>query len=50
MIKNILNIKYPKGIDNDYLLPFIKLEIGPLASWIPNGNYKINPYIDCIKN
>ena len=46
--KNILNIKYPKGIDNDYLLPFIKLEIGPLASWIPNSNYKIKPYIDCI--
>ena len=46
--KNILNVKYPRGLDDSYLLPFIKLEIGPLASWIPNDNYQIKPYIDCI--
>lgn len=46
---NILNIEYPKGIDNDYILPFIKLGIGPLAPKIPNNNYSIKPYIDCIK-
>lgn len=47
--KNVIKVKYPKGIDNDYLLPFIKLEIGPLAAWTPNKNYPIKPYIDCIK-
>ncbi len=46
--KNILNVEYPRGLDDSYLLPFIRLEIGPLASWIPNANYKIKPYIDCI--
>lgn len=45
---NNLQVKYPKGIDGAYLLPYIKLEIGALASWLPNDNYPIKPYIDGI--
>ncbi len=43
--KNILQIKYPKAISDKYLLPHIKLEIGPLAAWTPNKKYPIQPYI-----
>ncbi len=42
---NNLCIRYPKGISGDYLLPYIKLEIGPLAAWMPNAVYPIKPYI-----
>ncbi len=46
--KNTLLIEYPKGIVDSYLLPHIKLEIGPLAAWTPNKQYPIKPYIDNI--
>jgi len=45
---SILQIQYPKGIEDDYILPHIKLEIGPLAAWTPNETYTIKPYIDGI--
>lgn len=45
---NTLQINYPKGITDKYLLPHIKLEIGPLAAWTPNKTYPIKPYIDGI--
>lgn len=48
--KNILKIQYPKDTNDEYLLPFIKLEIGPLAAWLPNKNHSIKPYCDCIDN
>jgi len=47
---NTLRINYPKGIEDKYLLPHIKLEIGPLAAWTPNKVYPIKPYIDGIEN
>ena len=47
---NTLQINYPKGIEDKYLLPHIKLEIGPLAAWTPNKMYPIKPYIDGIGN
>ena len=46
--KNTLQIEYPKGISDLYLLPHIKLEIGPLAAWTPNEKHPIKPYIDNI--
>lgn len=46
--KNTLQIEYPKGISDLYLLPHIKLEIGPLATWTPNEKHPIKPYIDNI--
>lgn len=45
---NTLQVNYPKGIKDSYLLPHIKLEIGPLAAWTPNKTYSIKPYIDGI--
>jgi hypothetical protein len=41
---HIINIKYPAAYSDNYLKPFIQLEIGPLASWIPHGEYSISPY------
>ena len=46
--KNILKIQYPKGIDDKYILPYVKLEIGPLAAWTPNKILALKPYIDCL--
>lgn len=48
--KNTLLVEYPKGIVDTYLLPHIKLEIGPLAAWTPNEKHPIKPYIDNIEN
>ena len=30
-----LHVVYPKSFDDPYLTPSVKLEIGPLASWVP---------------
>ena len=30
-----LHVVYPKSFDDPYLMPSVKLEIGPLASWVP---------------
>jgi hypothetical protein len=42
---HVLQIDYPSVFNNSYILPYIKLEIGPLAAWCPNDYYKIQPYI-----
>ncbi len=39
-----INIKYPAAFSENYLKPFIQLEIGPLASWVPHDAYSIRPY------
>lgn len=41
---HIVNIRYPVSFTDSYLRPYIQLEIGPLASWIPHDEYKIKPY------
>jgi hypothetical protein len=41
---HIVNIKYPVAFTDSYLRPYIQLEIGPLASWIPHGEYGVRPY------
>ena len=38
-------IKYPKSIDDKYLRQGILLEVGPLASWTPNGDFYIKSYV-----
>ncbi|MFI3242599.1 MAG: nucleotidyl transferase AbiEii/AbiGii toxin family protein [Alphaproteobacteria bacterium] len=43
---NTLQVKYPKSVSGSYLRPFIKLEIGALAAWLPNQNHSIKPYIN----
>jgi len=40
----VINIHYPGVFDDQYLRPEIRLEIGPLASWIPHDQYDIVPY------
>jgi hypothetical protein len=42
---HVIQIDYPSAFSNSYILPYIKLEIGPLAAWCPNDYYKIKPYI-----
>jgi hypothetical protein len=41
---DVINIRYPSGFESGYLRPEIRLEIGPLAQWIPNARYEVRPY------
>ncbi|WP_295432439.1 nucleotidyl transferase AbiEii/AbiGii toxin family protein [uncultured Thiodictyon sp.] len=40
----VVQIGYPAAFSQSYLRPNVQLEIGPLASWVPHGKYKIRPY------
>ena len=42
---HVLNIRYPAAFPDTYLRPEVRLEVGPLASWFPFGEYKIQPYV-----
>lgn len=42
---NCLNVEYPKSFDYAYIRPEVRLEIGPLASWLPYGDFIITPYV-----
>ncbi len=39
-----INIVYPAAFADDYLRPEVRLEIGPLAAWMPHDHYRIKPY------
>jgi len=41
---DVINIRYPTGFGDAYLRPEIRLEIGPLAQWIPNARYRVTSY------
>jgi len=41
---NALDIRYPAAFEGGYLRPQVRLEIGPLASWVPYAEYTIRPY------
>jgi len=41
---DVIHVTYPIGFSNEYLRPEIRLEIGPLAQWMPNDAYDIQPY------
>ncbi len=41
---HIIQILYPKAFSSEYIRSIIQLEIGPLASWTPFRDYKINSY------
>lgn len=41
---NVLNVQYPAAFSDEYLRPEIRLEVGPLASWLPFDQYIIQPY------
>ncbi len=40
----VVNIAYPKAFTLDAIRPQVKLEIGPLASWVPSKEAVIKPY------
>jgi hypothetical protein len=39
-----LNVMYPAAFSDEYLRPEVRLEIGPLAAWMPFDKYRIKPY------
>jgi len=39
-----LNVQYPAAFSDAYLRPEVRLEIGPLAAWMPYDSYRIRPY------
>ena len=41
---DVIEITYPRSFEDPYLRPGIRLEIGPLAGWEPNGQFTITPY------
>lgn len=40
----VINVIYPLSFRLDYLRPVIRLEIGPLAEWMPNEKHFITSY------
>lgn len=41
---HVLNVIYPAAFSDEYLRPEVRLEIGPLAAWMPYDHYRIAPY------
>lgn len=41
---HIINIHYPASFSEVYIRPEVRLEIGPLASWVPSAEHVIRPY------
>ena len=39
-----VNVRYPASFAASYIRPEVRLEIGPLASWLPSGEHAIQPY------
>lgn len=39
-----LNVIYPAAFSDAYLRPEVRLEIGPLAAWMPYDTFRIRPY------
>ena len=40
----VINVAYPAAFSLDALRPQVKLEIGPLAAWVPSDHHRIKPY------
>ena len=40
----VVNIHYPAAFSETYIRPEVRLEIGPLASWVPSARHTIRPY------
>lgn len=39
-----IEVAYPAAFSETYLRPSVRLEIGPLASWVPSAPHAIQPY------
>ena len=42
---HIVRVRYPETSSGGDLLPYIQLEIGPLASWLPHSQHTIRAYV-----
>jgi hypothetical protein len=42
--RHVVNIRYPAAFSESYIRPGVRLEIGPLASWVPSSRHTIKPY------
>lgn len=42
--RHALNVIYPAAFSDTYLQPEVRLEIGPLAAWMPYDNFRIQSY------
>ena len=40
----VINFYYPRVFETEYILPSVRLEIGPLAEWFPSHNTNIVPF------
>ena len=41
----VVNFYYLKDFNNDYIVPVVRLEIGPLAEWMPSHKTTIEPFV-----
>ena len=41
----VVNFKYPRDFSMDYLVPVVRLEIGPLAEWMPSHVTRVEPFV-----
>ena len=41
---HVIEVHYPAAFQSTAFMPEVKLEIGPLASWVPKGNHIVRPY------
>jgi len=40
----VINFSYPRLLEDDYIRPVIRLEIGPLAEWTPSHITTVSPF------
>ncbi len=40
----VINVTYPRAFEHPYIRPVVRLEIGPLASWVPHEIRMLKPY------
>lgn len=41
---HVINVRYPAAFSDGYLRPEVRLEVGPLASWLPHEERAIRSY------
>ncbi len=42
---HVVNVRYPAVSSEAYIRPEVRLEIGPLASWVPSAVHRVRPYV-----
>ena len=43
--EHVILLQYPLSFRSSYIVPHIRLEIGPLAAWLPNQEFPVLPYV-----